>query len=144
MMNEGCGCSRWKVASKSPLVVTSFRVPVELLLPVLAGQRMPRALHVLGRERLAVMPLDALPQFEGQFGVACVPGPALPQLGHDALEAVEWLGLIEQHEIVEHRHERLRDGDGGLLVQRSAWRVVAMVDPERTALFLGIGSRGGH
>ena len=97
---------------------------------------MPGALHVLGGEGLAVVPLDAFSQLEGQLGLARVPRPALAELRHDGGEAVQRLGLVEQHEIVEHRHEGLGDRDGGLLVQRGARRVVAMVDPERAALLL--------
>ena len=111
------------------------RVLAEVVL-VLAGQLVPGALHVLGRERLAVVPLDALAQLEGQLGLARVPGPALGEVGHDGLGRVQRLLLIEHHQVVEDAHERLHRRDGGLLVDRGAGQVVAMVDAQRAALLL--------
>ena len=112
------------------------RVAAELLRAVLAEQRMPGALHVLGRERLAVVPLHALAQFERELGLAVVPRPARSQVGHDRLQAVQRLVLVEQHKVVEHGHERLNDRDRQLLVHGRARRIVAMIDAQRAALLL--------
>ena len=93
----------------------------------------------LARERLAVMPFDALAQLEGQLGLAVVPGPALRQVGHDGLGRVERLVLVVDDEVVEDAHEGLHRGDGGFLVDRAAGQVVAMVDAQRAALLLRQG-----
>jgi hypothetical protein len=55
--------------------VLQFRVPdparvaVKIRNIALANQHPPGALHVLGGERLAIMPFHALPQLEGQPGI---------------------------------------------------------------------------
>src|SRR5467141_1592988 len=49
--------------------------------------QIPGALNVLGRERLAVMPFDALAERQSQFGPVLVPRPAGRQIGHDRREA---------------------------------------------------------
>jgi hypothetical protein len=51
----------FKVAPPDPAGI------VAELVGVLACELVPGALHVLGRERLAVVPLDAAAQLEGQF-----------------------------------------------------------------------------
>jgi hypothetical protein len=109
-----------------------------------ASQRIPRALDVLGRERLAVVPLHTLVQLEGELGFALVPLPALGQIGHDGVEAVEGLLLVEKHQVVEHGHERLHRGNGRLFMDGAARRVVAMVDAQRAALLLGQGGRNAQ
>ena len=112
------------------------RVAAELLSAILAQERVPCALHVLGRERFAVVPLHALAQLESQLGLAVVPCPARSQVGHDCLQAVQRLVLVEQHQIVEYGHERLNDRDGRLLMHGRAGWIVAMIDAERAALLL--------
>jgi hypothetical protein len=57
---------------------------------------MPRALHILGTERLTVVPFDILSQLEGELGLAGVPGPTGGEVGDDRVETIYWLGLIEQ------------------------------------------------
>ena len=64
------------------------RVPVKVLRLALADQHPPGALHVLRRERLAVMPFHALPQLEGQFGVGRIPGPAFGEIRDDGVDAL--------------------------------------------------------
>ena len=46
-----------------------------------AEQQLPGALDVGGRERFAVMPLDALAQLEGQLLAVLAPGPTLGEVG---------------------------------------------------------------
>ena len=87
------------------------RVLAELVLPDLAGQHVESALHVIGRERLAVVPLDALVELEGELGPGPVPRPALGQVGHDRLKAVVTFGRIEHHKVVVEPHERQVDRD---------------------------------
>src|SRR6516164_7281409 len=65
-------------------------------------QQIPGALDVLRRERLAVVPFDAMPQRQGQLGSFLVPRPARRQIGHDRLEAVLLDMLVEHNEVVEH------------------------------------------
>jgi len=67
-----------------------FQVPVPgfagidaQLFTRLAADQVPSALNVLGRERLAVVPLDALLR-----GPLLVPRPASREIGHDRSEAV--------------------------------------------------------
>ena len=49
------------------------RVAAEIRHIGLADQHAPGALHILGRERLAIMPFHPLAQLEGQFRVGCIP-----------------------------------------------------------------------
>ena len=106
---------------------------------VLAGQLVPGALHVLGGEGLAVVPLDAGMQLEGELGLGRVPGPAVGEVGNDGLGRVERLLLVVDDEVVEDAHERLDGGDRGLLVDGSAGKIVAVVDAQRAALLLRHG-----
>jgi len=82
---------------------------------------------------LAVVPFDALAQFEGQPGSFLVPRPALGQIGDDRIEAVLRHVLVVEHEVVEHRHHRDHDRVGRLFVDRHAGRGVAVIDPQNTA-----------
>src|SRR4051794_30678639 len=94
------------------LVVTIGRHPVEVDIPGLpridaqlftrlAEQQVPGAFDVGGGERLAVMPFDTLPQWEGQFLAVLAPGPARRQIGDDRLRAVLRDMLIVYDEVVE-------------------------------------------
>ena len=97
--------------------------------------------HVLGRERLAVVPCHTLAQLEGELGAARVPSPAFRQIGDDRLRAVAGFHRIEQHEIVEHRHGRHDRRDRRFLVDRQARGIGADVAAQRAAGFLGEGRR---
>ena len=116
------------------------RVAMKILGIALADQHPPGALHVLGGKRLAVVPLHALAQLEGQFGVGCVPRPAFGEIGDHGLEALMRLGGIEHDEIVEHGRKRHHRSDGRFFQQRCRRRIVVVIEPERAALFL----RGGR
>ena len=50
------------------------------------GNQVEGALDVLGRERLAIVPLDALGELEGHTRLGCVPGPAESEIRHDGVE----------------------------------------------------------
>ena len=104
-------------------VPDAARVLAEIILP---NQALPGALHVFGRERLAVVPFHPLAQLEGEPGAARIPRPALGQVRDDAVHAVERLRLIEQHEVVEHRHEGRHRRNRQLLMDRCARRVRAL------------------
>ena len=93
------------------------RVAAEIVNVALADQHPPGALHVPGSEWLAVVPLHALPQFESQFGIGRIPGPAFSQIRDDRLEALVDLGGIENHQVVEHRRKRRHRGDCRFLEQ---------------------------
>jgi hypothetical protein len=108
------------------LIPDRTRVLAEVLNVALADQHMPGALHVLGGERLAVMPLHALSQLERQLLLAVVPGPALREIRHDRLGVFVLLGVIEDDQIVVDRHVRNGDRDGRLFQDRCAGRVVAV------------------
>ena len=111
---------------------------------VLAGQLVPGALHVLGGERLAVVPFDARVQLEGELGLGRIPRPAVGQIRHDGFGRIERLGLVEDDEIVEDAHEGLHRVDGRFLMDRGARRLVAMVDAQRAALLLRPDRRCHH
>ena len=110
---------------------------VEVLLD--AVEPMPGALHVLGRERLAVVPADPGPELEGELGSGRVPGPACGQIGDDGVEAVLRLVVVVADEVVEEGHERHVRGDGRFLVDRGARRLRGIVDLEHAAGFLRLG-----
>ena len=115
----------------------------DLLLVVDTAEGVPRAFHVLGCERLPVMPLYAAAQLEGELRLVVVPRPALGELGHDLVGTVDLLLRIEEHEIVEDRHERHVHRDRRFLVDRGTRRIVTMRHTERPALLLREG-RGGQ
>src|SRR5262249_11762957 len=54
----------------------------------LAGQQVPGAFDVLGGERLAVVPGDALAQWKSQLGSILVPRPAGGEIRHHRLQRV--------------------------------------------------------
>src|SRR5947209_7594558 len=68
------------------------RVDAKLLFRF-AEQQIVSAFDVGGGERLAVVPFDALPQFERQLGAVLAPRPAGREVRHDRLHAVLWLVL---------------------------------------------------
>ena len=74
------------------------RVLAELVLR-LALQHVEGALHVRAGERLAVMPLHAFAQLEGQALLVVAPGPARRELRLDRLDAVLRLVLIVDDEV---------------------------------------------
>ncbi len=102
----------------------------------LAGQHVEGADDVPGREGLAVMPLHALLQLEGEVLVVGAPAPGPGEVGDDVLDAVLRLALVVEHQVVEQRHEGHHRRVGRLLVDRGARRVVAMVHAERAAALL--------
>src|SRR5207247_4543205 len=57
------------------------------LLARCAGQQVPGTLDVLAGEGLAIMPFDALAQWEGQLGPVLVPRPPGGEVGDDRLQA---------------------------------------------------------
>ena len=52
--------------------------------------------------------------------------------------------LVEDEQVVEHRHEGLRGRDRRFLVKRRARRIVPMVDAQRSPGFLGQRRRDGQ
>ena len=110
-----------------------------------ADQQVERAGHIRGRERLAVVPLHALPQLESELLAVLIPRPARGEIGHDRVEAVPGDVLVEHHQIVEQPHERHRRRDGRLLVDRRAGRRIHVLDFEHAAGFLcPAGTRRRH
>ena len=107
----------------------------------LAGQHLERALHVRAGERLAVVPLHAFAQLEGQRLAVRAPLPARRELRQDRLDRVLRLVLIVDHEIAEDRHRGDVDRIGRLLVDRHAGRVFAVIHAQDAAGFrlLGVG-----
>ena len=102
----------------------------------LAEQHVPGALDVLCGKRLPVVPANALAQAKGQFRAVLVPRPAGGEIRHDRLQCVLRHMLVEDDEIVEHRHHR-RDGrDRHFLEGRHAGRAVAMGNLEDAARLL--------
>ncbi len=110
------------------------RVFTELVLRF-AQYQVEGAFHVIGGERLAVVPFDALPQLEGERGARLVPSPAGCQLRLNVVHAVLWLVLIVVDQIIEHRHHRNIHREGRLLVNRQAGRCLAMLNPQDAAVF---------
>jgi len=102
----------------------------------LALQQIPGAFDVTGAERPAVVPFDALAQFERDGGPRLVPRPGAGEIGHDGLQAALRHALIVHHQVVEDAHHRPLAGDGGLLVDRHAGRAVEEEDLQDAARFL--------
>jgi len=98
-----------------------------------------RAQHVLGGERLAVVPFDALAQGEGQRRAVLVPLPFGRQVGLDRLDADQRVVLVEQDQVVVDRHQWRLAERRCLLVNIEARRAVGVVDPEGAARLLGRG-----
>src|SRR6185295_8970159 len=86
--------------------------------------------------RFAVVPFHPLPHGEFELGLVVVPRPLGRQFRHDRLQAVLALMLIEQHEIVEHRHHRSLRDDSRLFVDRHAGGAIEVRDAQDAALLL--------
>src|SRR5262245_49554784 len=80
------------------------------------------------------MPLDVLPELEGQLLVVGAPGPAFRKIGDDRVDAVLRNILLEYDKIVEYRHEGNVDRIGRALVDRGAARAVPVIHPEDSTL----------
>src|SRR3954451_6611751 len=99
------------------------RVEAELVLR-LALQQLKRALDVLGRERFAVMPFDALAQFKRQVFAVLAPRPAFAKVGNDRLQASLRHVLLIHDKIVEDAHHWPLACNRRLLMDRHAgWAV---------------------
>ena len=97
------------MVTSSRLRYHALRVEAQFFLR-LPSQEVPGTFDVGGGERLAVMPFDPVPELEGQLLAVLAPGPALGEVGYDRVERVLLLVLVEQHKVVEHRHQH---GDRG-------------------------------
>ena len=145
LSSDGCGRPSTKVASWSPLTATSLtfwyqiargflRKSSAVSLPVSLFQVHCTSLAVNGLPSCHFTPWRSL---NVSLVLVVVPGPALGQVGNDGLGRVELLALVEHHQVVEDRHERLHRRDGRFLVDGAARQIVAVVDAERAALLLG-------
>src|SRR6266481_3090737 len=106
------------------------------LLFSLIGQQIEGAFDVLGGEGLAVVPLDAFAQLEGELGAVLAPCPARGELRHDRSQAVLRDMLVEQDEVVEYPHHRHHYADRPFLMDRHAGGAVAVIDAQGPALLL--------
>ena len=132
---------------KSRLVISVGGDPIEVPVPRFAGiyaefasrlaeQHVPGALDVLGGERMPVMPMNTLAQVKGQFSAVLVPRPVGGEVRHDRSEGVLRGMLVENDEVVEHRHH-WRDGrNRHFFERRHAGRAVAMGNLENASRFL--------
>ncbi|MGY4432580.1 hypothetical protein ACVWWO_005057 [Bradyrhizobium sp. F1.13.1] len=116
------------------LAVPGFARILPQLLLRFAHQEIEGAFDVGRRERLAVMPLDALAQFEGQLLVVAAPGPALGQLWPQGIRAILRNVLVVDDEIVEHSHEGHVDRICRALQDGRIGRAVAVIHPQDPAL----------
>ncbi len=112
------------------------RILAQFLLPLAEQKSVPGALHVPGREGLAVVPFHARMQFEGELRLVGVPRPAVGQVGHDRGEAVLRYMLIVEDQVVVDRHEGNDRGVGRLLEDRAARRIVAVIHLQNAAALL--------
>ena len=117
------------------LVPGLARVLAQLGLAV-AEHEVPGAFDIRRGERLAVMPLDALAQLEGEFRAVIVPAPALRQVRNDSVEAILRHVLLVHDEVVVNAHVRRNRRVGRLLVDRAARRRAAMVEFQDAAVLL--------
>jgi hypothetical protein len=113
-----------------------MRIAPELFLPLLE-QEIEGAHHVGRGERLAIVPLHALAQDEGELLAVVAPLPARGEVGNDRLEAVSRDFLVEDDEIVVERHERHDHRDRRFFVDRGTGRRVHVLDLQDAAGFLG-------
>jgi len=107
------------------------------LVASLAGQQIPSAFDILGGERLAVVPFDALAQRKRQLSPFLVPRPAGGEVGNHRLHAGLRHILSVHDEVIEHPHHRPQRRDRRFLEDRHARRAVKMRECEDTAVFLG-------
>ena len=135
---------------RSPLAVTRSRFQYHDLARIdaelggrLAEQHVPGALDVLGGKRLPVVP--GRPRAGGRSAL-CRPRSTTSsgEVRHDRLQGVLRHMLVEQHEIVEHRHHRRDRRDRHFLEGRHAGRAVAMGDPQHAARLLRECALRGH
>ena len=82
------------------------------------------------------MPFHALAQLERDPFSVLAPAPALGQIRNDRVQAFSRFALIEQHQVVEHRHERVDRRYRRLLVNGRRRRIIAVVVFERAAVLL--------
>src|SRR5262245_51636368 len=85
------------------------------------------AFDVLGGERLAIVPGDALAQWKSQLGSILVPRPTGGEIRHHRLQRVLRHILLEDDEVVEYAHHRPLGEDRRFLVDRHARRAVETV-----------------
>jgi hypothetical protein len=113
------------------LDVLDVRVPVLAGVDAELGRRVRRLaehvegeLDVLRRERLAVVPLDVLPEKKDEVLVVVLPRPPLGEVAHDGVHALRRLPRIEEDEVVEARQGREARRVRGRLVDGEALRQV--------------------
>ena len=82
------------------------------------------------------MPFDPVPELEGQLLAVLAPGPAFGEVGYDRVERVLLLVLVEQHKVVEHRHQHGDRGARHFLVDRHRGRASEIRHLEDAARFL--------
>ena len=70
----------------------------------LTEQHVPSALDILRGERLSVVPAHILAQPEAQLGAVFIPRPAGGEVRHDRLQCILRHVLVEDDEVIEHRH----------------------------------------
>jgi hypothetical protein len=114
------------------------RVLAEIVIG-LAVEPVPSALHVLGGERLAVVPRNPLAQLESQLCPALIPHPALGELGNDRIDAADGLHGIEHDKPVEDGPGGHHRGKAYFLQDRQAGGIGADVDIQRSAVLLSRG-----
>ena len=78
------------------------------LLARFAGQELPGALDVVGGERSAVVPFDALAQGKAELFAILAPRPAGGELRDDRFKAALRHMLVIKGEVVEHPNHRHR------------------------------------
>src|ERR1700722_21039662 len=111
----------------------------------LAHPQIVGAYNVLRGKRLAVMPLDAEAQLEGEPHAVFAPCPRGREIGDDRLEADLFNALIEQRQIIENPHHRPNGENGGFLHDGHGGRAVRRVDSERaTGLLRQDGAGRSH
>src|SRR5215831_9465207 len=140
-------CRLWSMDMENRLLVAIGRDLIEIAIPSLARieaqfvlrlaeQQVISAFDVRCSKRLAVVPLDTLPQFEGQLGSVLAPRPTGGEIGHDRTHAVLRLVLLVHDKVVEDTHHRHDGGVGRLLDDGHARWTVLMVNLKHPALLL--------
>src|ERR1700724_2724355 len=142
-MNEGCGRFRRKLASKSPLVVTSARFWYQDLRGLILSFSVPLPCSS-SQVHLTSLAVNGLPSCHltpwRNLKVSTVPSSfhdhSLARSG--TIVSSRFCGdvLVEHHEVVEHRHHRAFRDDRRFLEDRHARRAVAMGYLEDAAGFL--------